>query len=129
MRPNTGLKTERRGPHESTSCVHPSNTRSPRVHGEDGVDGITGREASRVQVGNHEDLRVDGPAKRGSKARVLRRSMQRQARAGGTGDITRRIADVGHGENAKRGRVRSHRESAASEEGRRHTRGRARNDP
>ena len=100
MRPNTGLQTERRGPHEGPPCVHPGNMRSPRVHGEDGVNGITGGEARRVQVSDHEDLRVDGPAKRGSQARVLSRSMQRQARARGTGDITRRVADVGHGEDA-----------------------------
>ena len=108
MRPNAGLQTERGGAHEGSPRVHPGNMRSPRVHREDGVNRITGGEARRVQVGDHEDLWVDGPAKRGSQARVLSRSMQRQARARGTGDIPRRVADVGHGENAERRRVRGH---------------------
>ena len=92
------------------------------------MNGITGGEARRVQVSDHEDLRVDGPAKRGSQARVLSSGMKRQARARGTGDIARRVADVGHGEDAKGSRVRSNRESAAAKKGRSHTRGRARDD-
>ena len=92
------------------------------------MDGVTGREASRVQVGDHEDLRVDGPAERGGQARVLSSSMKRQARAGGPGDIARRVAYVSHGEYAKGSRVRSNREGTATKKGRSHARGRARND-
>ena len=128
MRPNTGLQTERGGSHEGSPRVHPGNMRSPRVHREDGVSGITGGEARRVQVGDHEDLRVDGPAERGRQARVLGGGMKRQSRAGGPGDIARRIAYVGHGENAKGSRVRVNRESTATKEGRSHARGSTRND-
>ena len=92
------------------------------------MDGVAGGEARRVQVGDHEDLRVDGPAERGRQARVLGGGMKRQSRAGGPGDIARRIAYVGHGEDAKGSRVRSNRESAATKKGRSHARGRARDD-
>ena len=54
--------------------------------------------------------------------------MKRQARAGWPGDITSWVAYVGHGEDAKGSRVRSNRESAATEKGSSHTRGRTRDD-
>ena len=92
------------------------------------MNGITSGEARRVQVSDHEDLRMDGPAKRGSQARVLSSSVKRQARARGTRDIARRVADVRHGEDAKGSRVRCNGESTAAEKGRSHTRGRARDD-
>ena len=128
MWPNPGLEAESGGTHQGPPCVHPGSMRPPRVHGEDRVDGVTGREAGRVQVSNHEDLRVDGPAERGRQTRVLSSGMKRQPRPGGPGDIARRIAYVGHGENAKGSRVRINRESAATKKGRSHARGRARND-
>ena len=128
MRPNPSLETESGGAHQGPPCVHPGSVRPPRVHREDRVYGIAGGKARRVQVGDHEDLRVDSPAERGSQARVLSRGMQRQSRAGGPGDIASRIAYVGHGENAKGSRVRINREGAATEEGRSHARSRAGND-
>ena len=128
MRPNPSLETENGGAHQGPPCVHPGSVRPPRVHREDRVYGIAGGKARRVQVGNHEDLRVDSPAERGSQARVLGSGMKRQSRAGGPGDIASRIAYVGHGEDAKGSRVGSNRESTAPKKGRSHARGRARND-
>ena len=110
MWPNPGLEAESRGTHQSPPGVRPGSLGPPRVHWEDRVDGVTGRETRRVQVSNHEDLRVDGPAERGRQARVLSSGMKRQPRPGGPGDIARRITYVGHGEDAKGSRVRINRE-------------------
>ena len=91
--------------------------------------GIARWQTSRIKVGDHSDLWMHRPSKRGGQEGILSCRVEGKSRSRRAGKVARRVPDVGHGEDAKGRCVRRNGEGASAQEGSRHDGGCAGEDP